>query len=75
MKSAQQPDQASQERPINIQQDYQLHKGDTVKLGRLKFRVKDFRTETTPANSDLRRQGIMDRSASPVKQRYNFSAE
>jgi hypothetical protein len=26
-------------------QDYKLGRGDTIKLGRLKFAVKDFRTE------------------------------
>ena len=32
--------------------------------------MKDFRTDTTPANCDLKRKGVIDRSASPVKQRY-----
>ena len=30
-----------------------LHKGDTIKMGRLKFLVKDLRTETQPANIDI----------------------
>lgn len=27
--------------------DFEIHKGDTIKLGRLKFCVKDFRTKST----------------------------
>lgn len=54
--------------------DYKIQRGDTIKLGRLKFSVKDFRTEKQPANLDLKRSGIIDRSASPVKQRFKESA-
>ena len=38
-------------------------------MGRLKFAIKDFRTDSHPANSDLKRQGMIERSASPIKQR------
>ena len=27
--------------------DFEIHKGDTIKFGRLKFCVKDFRTKST----------------------------
>ena len=47
-----------------------MARGDTIKLGRLKFNVKDYRTQNQPANLDLKKQGVIDRSASPVKQRY-----
>lgn len=50
----------------NVAEDYEIHKGDTIKLGRLKFCVKDFRTDSQPANIDLKRTEI-DKSASPVK--------
>lgn len=33
-------------------QDYCLKKGDIIKLGRIKFKVKDFRTESVMANLD-----------------------
>jgi hypothetical protein len=45
-------------------QDYKLAKGDTIKLGRLKFCVKDYRTETHPSAVDGR-AGMKD--LSPVK--------
>ena len=32
--------------------DYRLKKGDIIKLGRIKFKVKDFRTELCQANFD-----------------------
>ena len=32
--------------------DYRLKKGDIIKLGRIKFKVKDFRTEFCQANYD-----------------------
>jgi hypothetical protein len=32
--------------------DYKLKKGDIIKLGRIKFKVKDFRTELSAANVD-----------------------
>lgn len=47
-------------------QDYVLQKGDTIKLGRLKFAVKDFRTDDVPANMDLR-TGNCRNEDSPVK--------
>jgi len=47
-------------------QDYELQKGDTIKLGRLKFSVKDFRSATQPANMDLKRPE-MDKNSSPVR--------
>lgn len=52
--------------------DHRLARGDTIKLGRLKFNVKDFRTADQPANLDLKKQGVIDRSASPVRQRYKI---
>jgi hypothetical protein len=30
--------------------DYKLKKGDIIKLGRIKFKVKDYRTELCPPN-------------------------
>ena len=36
--------------------------------------MKDFRTDQQPANCDLKRRGVIDRSASPVKQRYRVAA-
>ena len=53
--------------------DFRLQRGNIIKLGRLKFSVKDFRTDKQPANCDLKRRGIIDRSASPVKQRYRVA--
>jgi hypothetical protein len=50
--------------------DYELQKGDTIKLGRLKFCVKDFRTPVHPANADLKRP---EANASPVRQRFHYS--
>ena len=41
----------------------------------MKFSVKDFRTDKQPANCDLKRRGVIDRSASPVKQRYRTNQE
>ena len=35
--------------------------------------MKDFRTDKQPANCDLKRRGVIDRSASPVKQRYRVA--
>ena len=32
--------------------DYKLKKGDIIKLGRIKFKVKDYRTELCQANLD-----------------------
>lgn len=46
--------------------EYELQKGDTVKLGRLKFSVKDFRTALQPATVDLKKTDN-DRNASPVR--------
>lgn len=40
-----------------------MKKGDIIKLGRIKFKVKDFRAENVPANLDLNRR----QSYSPVK--------
>jgi hypothetical protein len=40
-----------------------LKKGDVIKLGRIKFKVKDYRADNTPANVDLNRR----QSYSPVK--------
>jgi hypothetical protein len=48
--------------------DCELQKGDTVKLGRLKFCVKDFRTAVHPANADLKRP---EANASPVRLKYH----
>ena len=36
----------------------------------MKFSVKDFRTDSMPANCDLKKQGMIERSASPIKQRH-----
>ena len=54
----------------SILHDHRLQRGNIVKLGRLKFQVKDFRSDKQPANCDLKRRGVIDRSASPVKQRF-----
>ena len=65
----------SQEQPDNQQSilhDYRLQQGNIIKLGRLKFCVKDFRSDNQPANCDLKRKGVIDRSASPCKQRYRM---
>ena len=34
--------------------DFKLNKGDKIKVGRLKFNIKDFRTNEQPANLDLK---------------------
>ena len=51
-------------------QDYKLGRGDTIKLGRLKFAVKDFRTENQTAIAD-RAQA----EHSPVKQWHGCGDE
>lgn len=35
--------------------DYKLKKGDIIKLGRIKFRVKDMRTDSLPSYLDCGR--------------------
>jgi len=62
--------QTHEQQQNSILHDFRLQRGNIIKLGRLKFCVKDFRTDTQPANCDLKRKGVIDRSASPVKQRY-----
>jgi len=47
-----------------------LKKGDIIKLGRIKFKVKDYRTENTPANLD--NANNKRQSCSPVKQQTIF---
>jgi len=47
--------------------EYELQKGDTIKLGRLKFSVKDFRTSVQPANLDFKKTESQVREASPVR--------
>eukprot|EP00347_Sterkiella_histriomuscorum_P023628 403333938 len=47
--------------------DYKLSKGDIIKLGRIKFKVKDFRTDNLQANLDIQNQNKRQ-SQSPVKQ-------
>jgi hypothetical protein len=42
-----------------------LKKGDIVKLGRIKFKVKDYRTELVPANLDANKDRRA--SCSPIK--------
>ena len=54
-------------------QDYELQKGDTIKLGRLKFSVKDFRTAIQPSNADLKRTEV-DKNSSPVRQKFSYNA-
>lgn len=44
---------------------FKLSKGDVIKLGRLKFKVKDFRTDTVPACED----------GSPIKGRKSLEPE
>ena len=44
-------------------QEYKLNKMDTIKLGRLKFSVKDFRTDTSQAFADR----ADNKDVSPVK--------
>ncbi len=72
-----QPDQAEQNtmfvvvrnvksQPQNEEQprfsgEYKISKGDTIKMGRLKFLVKDFRSDKTSANMDQKFEN------SPVK--------
>lgn len=41
--------------------EYKVNKGDTIKMGRLKFLVKDYRSEVVQANIDS------DLHSSPVK--------
>ena len=41
-----------------------MKKGDIIKLGRIKFKVKDFRTELCQANLDNGRKNCM--SPSPI---------
>lgn len=41
--------------------EYKISKGDTIKMGRLKFLVKDFRSDKIPANMDQKIEN------SPVK--------
>ena len=36
----------------NEKVDYTLQKGDIMKIGRIKFKVKDFRTDKTRANEE-----------------------
>ena len=54
----------------DVQNGHHLEKGNIIKLGRLKFCVKDFRTDIQPANCDLKRRGMLERSASPRKRFY-----
>jgi hypothetical protein len=49
--------------------DYKLKKGDIIKLGRIKFKVKDFRTELCLANYDNKRNNCM--SPSPMDKKGN----
>jgi len=51
--------------------DYQLSKGDIIKLGRLKFAIKDFRTRTAQANID-NKEGA---GSSPIKQPYRSNVD
>jgi len=44
--------------------DYKLKKGDIIKLGRIKFKVKDYRTEMCQANLDGGKRAF---SPSPCK--------
>ena len=60
-------EQAIETQANSFLHDHRLQRGDIIKLGRLKFSVKDFRTDKQPANCDLKRRGVIDRSASPVK--------
>lgn len=55
--------------------DHRLRKGNVIKLGRLKFRVKDLRTETEPANYDLHKLGQATKSLSPLKKRFREGGE
>jgi hypothetical protein len=50
--------------------DYKLKKGDIIKLGRIKFRVKDMRTESMPSYLDC---GKSQNSPSPVKHQKHIS--
>ena len=52
-------------------EDYELQKGDTLKVGRLKFAIKDFRTAVQPANADLKRADT-DKNISPIR-KCNYS--
>lgn len=51
-------------------QDYKLKKGDIIKLGRIKFKVKDYRADNMPANLDINNQNRRQ-SCSPMKQGAN----
>jgi hypothetical protein len=52
-------------------QEYKLGKLDTIKLGRLKFSVKDYRTDTVPAIADKADMNDI----SPVKIQYEDDEE
>ena len=52
--------QPSVEEP-KYKNEYRINRGDTIKMGRLKFTVKDFRSESHPAALDTG-------SHSPIKQ-------
>ena len=56
---------------LMFEQDYNLKKGDILKLGRIKFKVKDMRTENQPAYSDMPR-GM---SLSPAKKSYGLQKD
>jgi len=50
----------------NNKNEYKIKKGDIVKLGRIKFKVKDMRTDSIPAYKDCGRQN----SPSPMKHHF-----
>lgn len=45
--------------------DYKLRRGDIIKLGRIKFKVKDFRTDSSQAHLDCKK-GANCLSPSPI---------
>lgn len=54
--------------------DFEIHKGDTIKVGRLKFCVKDFRTKSTQANEDLKRSET-EKNPSPIKRKFRYGLQ
>ena len=61
------PDDALiEKKPFNG--EYKIGKGDTIKMGRLKFSVKDYRSDSHPAYFDID-------DSSPVKKSADYAAD
>jgi hypothetical protein len=48
-----------------------MKKGDIIKLGRIKFKVKDMRTDNQPAYADMSPNKHKSNSPSPLKLNKN----